>query len=631
MLTEKICFCWNINYRCNYRCPYCFFYNRWDRVVKDNGNFPAEDWIKSWRRIYDIYGSAKIETAGGEPFTFPSFVRCINEICKLHSLRITTNLSCSTEILKTIIGQNSPERLKWNITFHPSFANVDDFLKKALLLKRNKFEVLTMYVGYPPQLKMMPHFRSIFQENGITFFAQAFQGEHNRIAYPQGYTEEERQLMGDLKKDDCHGGLKRLIENQLLKKQTKGKLCLAGSKYAFVDSTGEVYKCSRERKNSMGNFLEHDFRLYDRPLPCEFEYCPCEFTWLVEEEAIREKQDMKDQDKIEADLPLTELSGKAAVCQTQDKYPAPGRVYWCWDIHNACNYKCPYCWLNTPHEDAPKDVHPYPGIDKLVKIWADIYKKYGRCHIHISGGEPSIYPSFFELIGKLSQLHYVEFDTNLSFDPVDLVRNTEEGRRLKIGATLHPEFTDLNTFFSKVLQLKGGGFRIGMTCVGYPPHLKDIRRYKDICDKNNVEFNIQAFRGAFNGKEYPTAYDDAEKELIGIQAEDVTSRILDYHISERDKKKEKVRRLCRMGQMGAKIYPNGDVFRCCMPEDDHRIGNIFNDDDFRLFDGPRYCEKSPCPCWRAMIIGKEDDWQHYWYRMETDSRYCDRNLQTKQD
>lgn len=86
-----------------------------------------------------------------------------------------------------------------------------------------------------------------------------------------------------------------------------------------------------------------------------------------------------------------------------------------------------------------------------------------------------------------------------------------------------------------------------------------------------------------------------------------------------------------MGQMGAKIYPNGDVFRCCMPEDDHRIGNIFNDDDFRLFDGPRYCEKSPCPCWRAMIIGKEDDWQHYWYRMETDSRYCDRNLQTKQD
>jgi len=620
-MSDKVsCFCWNINYTCNYRCPYCFFFGRWEDVIRDDGKFPAKDWIEGWRRIYDSYGSVRIETAGGEPFTFPSFTKCINEICKMHSFRITTNLSCSIETLKSIIDKNSPERLKWNISFHPSFTKLDDFLKKAVLLKHNNFDILTMYVAYPPQLSLMPSFRRAFQDSGITFFTQAYQGEYNGKIYPQGYTDREGQMIGNIEGDSCKGGLRRLIENQLLKKQTKGKLCLAGHKYAFVDSTGIVYRCTRERKYPMGNFLESDFKLNEGPLPCEFEDCPCEFTWLVEEgELSHDKKDTKGQGKVELDLDLSsvEISDKSNICQVQDKYPAPGRVYWCWDIHNACNYKCGYCWLSNPHKDTPKDIHPYPGTKELIEIWTNIYKRYGKCHVHISGGEPAVYPSFFELLAELSLIHAVEFDTNLSFNPLDLIRSAKSDM-VKIDATIHPEFVDSDTFFSKVIQLRDSGFIIGVACVGYPPYLDKINVYRDISAKNKIEFNIQAFRGEFNGKEYPLSYEDSEKEFLGI-CPDVTRRILKHHTVDG---REKIQRLCRMGQMGAKIYPSGDVFRCCIPEldDDHKIGNIFKDRDFRLFDKPRHCEKNPCPCWRAMIVGKEKDWDHYWFRMEKAQR-----------
>jgi len=619
--SKKVCFCWNINYTCNYRCPYCFFYNRWEEVIKDNGNFPAEEWIENWRRIYDIYGGVRIETAGGEPFTFPAFVKCINEICKFHTFTITTNLSCSVGTLKSIIEQNNPERLKWNASFHPSFADLDDFLEKVALLNNNKFQTLVMYVAYPPQLKQIAYFKRVFQENGITSFIQAFQGKYKGIVYPEGYTDEEKRMIYALEDDACGGSLKKLIENQMLKKRTRGKLCLAGFKYAFVDSTGIVYRCSRERKHPMGNFLSQDFRLLEQPLSCEFDDCPCEFIWLVEENQEIYKPDMEmNKEIINTDSTSVKLSNESSASKNigqktsnSSKYPAPGRVFWCWDILFSCNYKCSYCAFSEGRQH-PSGESPYLGTQELVKIWNEIYKKYGKCHIHISGGEPSIYPDFFELIAELSTMHALEFDTNLSFDPSILIKNVKR-EKVKINSSFHPGFVDFNTFFSKLLRLRDSGFEIGMAYVGYPPFLQRLKGYSELCTKNNVELTIQAFRGTFNGKEYPLSYTDSEKRLINISCEGATDgaatkRILKYHTEERMKKE---RRLCRMGQMGAKIYPNGDVFRCCYhPVNYNRVGNIFDDPDFKLFDKPRYCDIVPCPCWRAMIVGKENEWQHYW-------------------
>lgn len=90
-------------------------------------------------------------------------------------------------------------------------------------------------------------------------------------------------------------------------------------------------------------------------------------------------------------------------------------------------------------------------------------------------------------------------------------------------------------------------------------------------------------------------------------------RIYDCH--KKDRKTTGM--LCRMGQMYAKILPNGNVYRCCV-RDAIFLGNIL-DRNFKLLDEPQPCEAQQCPCWKSMLVGLEEDkWLPLWnYREHT--------------
>jgi hypothetical protein len=69
-------------------------------------------------------------------------------------------------------------------------------------------------------------------------------------------------------------------------------------------------------------------------------------------------------------------------------------------------------------------------------------------------------------------------------------------------------------------------------------------------------------------------------------------------------------RICRMGQMYARIYPDGDVKACC-GQNAIRLGNFY-EGTFKLLDGPLSCESEKCPCWKSMLVGKEEEWARHW-------------------
>lgn len=69
-------------------------------------------------------------------------------------------------------------------------------------------------------------------------------------------------------------------------------------------------------------------------------------------------------------------------------------------------------------------------------------------------------------------------------------------------------------------------------------------------------------------------------------------------------------RLCRMGQMYAKVYPIGDAYRCCA-KGTAKMGNLL-DGSFKLSDEPLLCESEHCFCWRCMMAGEEDTWAQHW-------------------
>ncbi|NLB34236.1 MAG: radical SAM protein, partial [Elusimicrobia bacterium] len=126
-----------------------------------------------------------------------------------------------------------------------------------------------------------------------------------------------------------------------------------------------------------------------------------------------------------------------------------------WDLTYNCNYKCHYCQVYADKEDSS----PTRPLSDWVKAWNKIYEKYSECEIFISGGEPSVYPDFFQLIKELSKIHRLNICTNLSWDPEKLFEFPWPDNIL-ISATFHPFNANPKEFISKIKSLKNNLDRV---------------------------------------------------------------------------------------------------------------------------------------------------------------------------
>lgn len=263
-----------------------------------------------------------------------------------------------------------------------------------------------------------------------------------------------------------------------------------------------------------------------------------------------------------------------------------------WDLHWACNFRCPYCWWHGKWEEfAPRN--RYPGTPALIKIWDGIYEKYGEAHIEIAGGEPTVYPDFGGLLAGLLKHHTVGMMTNLSGDIEQiLVLPPELRARLKIGATFHPLFADLDAFIAKASRIRKLGMSIGILYLSYPPQIAKIPDLKKKFAENDLFFSVSTFWGTYEGREYPASYTPEELKII------------DPALGERTGEKFQTEplvtkgKLCHAGHTYAIIHPEGEVIRCgggSWRGENIKLGNFF-DGTFALWDEPRPCHSENCPC-----------------------------------
>jgi organic radical activating enzyme len=272
--VKGIYFTWDIHYKCNFRCPYCWFYSRWPEEAKKNIYLSAQEWMKHWGNVHDKYGEVRIEITGGEPFIYPDFIRLVKLLSSIHIIKITNNMSGDIE---TFVREIDPRRVTLDLNFHPLFADIDPFIKKTLLLKKNGFKTGVCYLAYPPQMGRIGMFKKRFEDEGINFALAAFWGEYRGKKYPESYTREEiemiRPLLGDIERTVYH----------LNGESPKGRLCNAGHKYAVIRGDGNVVRCGQLPDRIITSLLDKNFHLLDMPEPCEASYCPCnEYGNLVE-------------------------------------------------------------------------------------------------------------------------------------------------------------------------------------------------------------------------------------------------------------------------------------------------------------------------------------------------------------
>jgi MoaA/NifB/PqqE/SkfB family radical SAM enzyme len=280
---------WLIHYKCNYRCPYCFFEGMWEEVKERNVYRPVMEWVCAWKRILRKYGDVRILITGGEPFIYPDFVELLKEISPHFSIGFDTNLSCSKELLGSFIKNTEAENISLGLSFHPRFAEFGSFLEKALLLQKNGFKVCVQFVSYPEQIGSITYYKDRFQERGLYFIPLPFRGVYNGLDYPASFNARERELIYGAS-ENLAMEHKDKVEKLLNQVNTKQKLCRAGQIYARVDVDGTIYRCghyvSSPLNRPLGNFFDENFKLSDVPLPCKQEICPCEFRWLVADEPV---------------------------------------------------------------------------------------------------------------------------------------------------------------------------------------------------------------------------------------------------------------------------------------------------------------------------------------------------------
>lgn len=281
---------WNIHIACNYDCTYCFFHGKWKSFVKDNRYLPAEDWIRHWKRFNDRHGPAKIDIAGGEPFTYPGFLDILADIAKRNTVLISTNLSWD---IAAFASRIPPGRVEIAASFHPEYAdNRPAFLAKIEALHQAGFNASVSMVAFPPLLDQLPRHAAAFMRRGIWVGVQPFRGEIAGRVYPESYTKKSKAALDWM----IRGGLADrfltprnppapqpseealdltplVLEYQLGRAPTLGKPCNAGVLYGRLQSNGDVTRCAQGVK--VGNFFDDNFSFWKKPRPCPFQKCDC--------------------------------------------------------------------------------------------------------------------------------------------------------------------------------------------------------------------------------------------------------------------------------------------------------------------------------------------------------------------
>lgn len=274
--------------------------------------------------------------------------------------------------------------------------------------------------------------------------------------------------------------------------------------------------------------------------------------------------------------------------------PAPWDWEFDWHLTNRCNFYCEYCHpqiryvLNRKHLDEPSP-------DLVVRRFDDTGRS---CLVHMSGGEPFMFPGFVALCEGLAHNHFISINTNLASDDVrSFATRVRPDRVAKIVAAIHIAERELRglelaEYADNYLALRERGFDVTALYVLYPPLLPRLVTDLERLGELGVDHvRAKVFKGVYEGRRYPEGYSDDEKSLIlANSGEYVFNKpYLDGVLSFLGEP-------CTAGVTSFKVTVTGDVHRCAAVPKSY--GNLY-DGTFRP--AP---DNEPCTAKRILVLSQ---------------------------
>lgn len=258
-----------------------------------------------------------------------------------------------------------------------------------------------------------------------------------------------------------------------------------------------------------------------------------------------------------------------------------------WQLLNTCNYRCAYCFFS----DAVLGEKLTPAA--TPEAWQAAFDATGLTWLlHITGGEPTLYPDFALLCERLTQKHYVSFNSNLSHPSVrGLIGRVDPARVHFINAGLHAverqRKQGLPVFLENVAALRAARFPVIVSIVATSAVLADVEGVSALLQPLGLVPVPKVLRGQSDGKMYPSAYtaeeryhfrrmSDAARAVYapGLAAMSERPTIDPFHD---DRVLHRIPtyagRACEAGHKFVSISPAGDVYRCSHKT---RLGNLLD-------------------------------------------------------
>lgn len=252
---------WNINYRCNLDCDYCFI-----NPLKLRGPLPTVAVPEVMETLKKTGKTFRINlTGGGEPFLVKNIIELCQALTDKHYISMNTNLT--SKKVRTFAEVIDPERiLEIHASLHIKELErqhlTDHYIDNFVRCRNQGMPIKAVAVAHPNLVEKLDHYVKFFNDAGIPIEFGYFVGLHGGKNYPEAYTDEELLLFG-------------LTRQQLRQSfKMKNKTCNAGYNIGFIRPSGTIRSCVQLFDN-LGDITEKlSFNPHLTKCPYEFCHCP---------------------------------------------------------------------------------------------------------------------------------------------------------------------------------------------------------------------------------------------------------------------------------------------------------------------------------------------------------------------
>lgn len=270
-----------------------------------------------------------------------------------------------------------------------------------------------------------------------------------------------------------------------------------------------------------------------------------------------------------------------------------------WQTNGVCNYDCSYCIQSRSFRQG----HP---TDEELERFLDFFTTLqGVWEIKMSGGEPFAFSGFMRyIIPGLARLpHRVSILTNLSA-PLPVLRRFVDlvgDKLVVVSASLHLEYTDLESFLEKVVLLRSwlrSETSLVVNSVLVPGKLEELLQVRRRVEEAGIRYFPQVMKTKRGVYEYIADDQPLLHKLTGSRPSPREANLAPSYRG----------RVCWTGVDYFVLDQRGRAYSCRTAKryGEGYLGNVL-DGSFKLKTRPVVCPYDICPCTvpanRGMIEG----------------------------